>query len=279
MPTAHIFLGEAFKDHQSALQHTTHLAIGAHPDDLEVMAGEGILHAQTELDDHFYGVICTSGAGSVQTDGAPPLSDSQLVVQRQQEQERAARLGQYVGLTMLSFTSDEIKTGWNQNLIEQLTVLIERARPRVVYTHNLFDKHQTHVAVAAHVIEVLRRQSWKPQRFLGCEVWRGLDWLPDKQKVLLPITRPHLIGDLISCHASQTQGGKNYAEATIGRMAANATFFDAHVQDKVSHQLFAVDLLPLLENPAWSLQDFAQNQVNQLAQEIAASLTPFTRSE
>jgi hypothetical protein len=68
--------------------------------------------------------------------------------------------------------------------------ILRAAKPRFVYTHNLADKHDTHVAVALRVIEALRRLEGaeRPERVVGCEVWRGLDWLMDSDKVLMDLS-------------------------------------------------------------------------------------------
>ncbi len=41
-----------------------------------------------------------------------------------------------------------VKDSANQGPLEDLTTLLRLAQPTVVYTHNLADKHETHVAVA-----------------------------------------------------------------------------------------------------------------------------------
>ncbi len=47
----------------SALARTTHLGIGAHPDDLEIMAAHGILECFASSERWFTGVVVTDGAG------------------------------------------------------------------------------------------------------------------------------------------------------------------------------------------------------------------------
>ena len=68
---AHVFVpdGTAIG---SALARTTHLAVGAHPDDLEFMALHGILACQGQSDRWFCGVTCTNGAGSARTGHLAP---------------------------------------------------------------------------------------------------------------------------------------------------------------------------------------------------------------
>ena len=79
----------------AALTRTTHLGIGAHPDDLEFMALHGILACYERPDRWFAGVTVTDGRGSVRAGRFAEWSDEQLVAERRREQETAARIGQY----------------------------------------------------------------------------------------------------------------------------------------------------------------------------------------
>lgn len=178
---------------------------------------------------------------------------------------------------MLGFRSGEIKNQWNPKFFEQLKELLAKTKPQAIYTHNPFDKHLTHVSVVGHLVECLRELQYSPKEFYGCEVWRGLDWLPDSEKIVLPINDAPLVGELIACHKSQTEGGKDYAAATLGRLASNATFFDARDVDRNTHQLFAVDLLPLLQNPGMSFVEFAKHKIDPFAKSVEVGLLPFSR--
>ncbi len=267
------------KDLDAAMAACTHLGVGAHPDDLEVMAGHGILQCLNSKDQHFFGVTCTTGSGSARAGAYKNKTDQEIVELRIQEQFESARLGGYAGVLMLGFESSALKAQWNEALIETFVDLLKKTKPQVIYCHNLFDKHLTHVAVVTHLIESLRRLPWQPGAFYGCEVWRGLDWLPDSEKIVLPIDDVSMVQKLISCHKSQTESGKDYAAATAGRMAANATFFEARDLDQHSHQLFAVDLMPLLINPGLSLQEFGRQKLEMLQKNIEVNLTPFSRGE
>ena len=56
--------------------------------------------------------------------------------------------------------------------------------PEIVYTHNLADKHDTHVAVALRTIAPSAAcRPASPEKVYSLEVWRGLDWLCDEDKV------------------------------------------------------------------------------------------------
>ncbi len=64
-------------------------------------------------------------------------------------------------------------------------LLLKTAKPEVVYTQNLAEKHDTHVAVALKVIEAIRDlpAAERLQRLYGCEIWRDLDSMVDADKV------------------------------------------------------------------------------------------------
>lgn len=74
--------------------------------------------------------------------------------------------------------------GADQGPINDLAAIIEATKPEVIYTHNLADKHDTHIGVTMKVIAALRRVSEAalPKKVYGCEVWRDLDWMVDTDK-------------------------------------------------------------------------------------------------
>lgn len=78
-------------------------------------------------------------------------------------------------------SSFEVKDAQSEVIIDELYQLISKARPKVIYTHNLADKHDTHVAVAVRLINALRKlpKELRPEKLYGCEVWRNLDWVTD----------------------------------------------------------------------------------------------------
>lgn len=118
-------------------------------------------------------------------------------------------------------------------------------QPRVIYTHNPADKHDTHIGVMVAVVEAVRAlpPARRPQQLLGCEVWRGLDWMVDQDKQLLPVGgQDHLFQSLVGLFDSQIAGGKRYDLATLGRARANATYHQ-------SHQVDASDLLWFRHGP------------------------------
>src|SRR5690606_31522355 len=65
-PKADIFIPDSASI-EKALARTTHVAIGAHQDDLEFFAYHGIIECYGRNDRWFTGITCTDGAGSSRT--------------------------------------------------------------------------------------------------------------------------------------------------------------------------------------------------------------------
>ena len=76
---------------QVALARTTHMAIAAHQDDLEIMAFAGILACFHRDDRRFCGVVATDGSGSPRDDLYKNCSDDAMRGIRRNEQKKAAR--------------------------------------------------------------------------------------------------------------------------------------------------------------------------------------------
>ena len=258
-----------------AFSRTTHLGIGAHQDDLEFMAFEGILACYDRDDRWFGGIIMTDGRSSSRKGPYAGWTDDQIAAERIKEQHAAARLGQYSCIAQLGYQSKEVRGADKTDAVDDLVALLEASRPEVVYLHNPADKHDTHVACFARCIEALRRlpPSARPAKVLGCEVWRALDWMVDTEKVAMPVSaRPELAQALNEVFATQIVGGKRYDLAVLARRAANATFHDAHASDTESALQWAMDLTPLIQDDALDVTAFTLGFLERLQQDVAARL-------
>ncbi len=245
---------------RAAFERVTHLGVGAHADDLEILAAHGILRGLEPGDSSFGGVVVTDGAGSVRTEQHRALSEREFTRVRLAEQLRAAELGQYQALAWLDHPSSSVKAG-SAPLKQELVALLRATHPRVVYTHSPFDHHATHAAVTAHLIAALRElpEELRPERLLGCEVWGGLDWLPAEWKVELDVSsRRDLQGQLIGVFASQLAAGKRYDAATLGRRQAQATFSSSRHPDARTGVICALDLSSLLRDPKMDVLELAR---------------------
>ena len=276
-PTADLFVpdGVALPE---ALARTTHLGIGAHQDDLEFMAFHGIEECFGRTEQWFCGVTCTNGAGSPRTGMYAECTDEQMRAIRRVEQRTAAAIGRYGVMLQLDHPSSVVKNPADPSLKNDLLEILRSTRPRVVYTHNPADKHDTHVAVLGAALAALRAlpAADQPERVLGCEIWRDLDWLPDQRKVLLNVSwRAHLAAALSGVFDSQIAGGKRYDAAVLGRRRGHATFFESHGVDQAEMLTFAMDLTPLLKQPELSVADYVGKLIEELKTEIVGKLLPW----
>lgn len=256
---------------EKALPRVTHLGIGAHQDDLEIMAFHGIKACYSDPQQHFAGIICTNGEGSPQHSGSATLRPEEMIGARQQEQEEAARIGNYSLLVQLGYRSQQIKEGSAHDLIKDILAVVERMSVQTAYIHNLADKHGTHVAVSIASILAMRQieEPNRPRKVYGCEVWRDLDWLGDEAKVLLDIGgNIRLAEQLIKVYRSQIDGGKRYDQAAIGRARSNATFFQSHAVDQMEYLWYAMDLTPLLQSDSTDIVDFVTSHINKFHQDV-----------
>jgi len=254
-----------------ALARTTHLAIGAHQDDLEFMAYEGIAACYEREDRWFAGVTITDGRGSSRLGPYADYTDEQMREKRRQEQREAAEMGQYTAQFQLDYSSSEVKGEKRSSVVADLKALLERMRPETVYLHQPADKHDSHVAVLSCCVDALRSVAdfHIPNRIIGCEVWRGLDWLADADKIAMDCgAYPELSSRLAATFDSQIAGGKRYDLATLGRWQANATFFDSHGSDQFERVAWGMDLKPLIEDSSLSLESFVTMKVQTLVEDV-----------
>jgi LmbE family N-acetylglucosaminyl deacetylase len=261
---------------ERALARTTDLGIGAHPDDLELMCIVPIGECAASPERWFTGVTCADGAGSARGGRFATLSDDDMVGIRRYEQRRAAELGSYSAVLQLGHPSPELRSreGFG-HLIDELVTVLEAANPLNVYTHNLTDKHTTHVAVAAATVHAVRRLSLekRPSRLVGIEAWRDLDWLHDGEKLRLDAS-PYadLADQLIAVHESQLEGAKRYDVAARGRRQANATLHAIRDRDVSDQVVVAMDLTPLARNEDLDPLEYVRAAIRRFEDDVARTL-------
>ncbi|MBX9742104.1 MAG: PIG-L family deacetylase [Chthoniobacterales bacterium] len=254
-----------------AAPQVTHLGIGAHQDDLEIMALHGILECYQHSSKNFAGITCTSGAGSPRIGPYADYHDQQMQELRHEEQCQAAKLGEYLFVAQLGFSSAAVQEATKHDLADALHKLLTELHPQIIYTHHPLDKHPTHRAICRAVIEALRRlpQAQHPQQLLGGEVWRSLDWVIDEDKIALDVsTHLELSEKLLTVFQSQIAGGKSYDLAAQGRRYANATFATSHLVDQATQVTYTIDLMPLLKKPQLTLGEFALGFVDRFRKEV-----------
>lgn len=262
---------------RDALARTTHLGVGAHADDLELMAVHGILACHRANDRHFTGAVVTDGIGGPKAD--PSLDAAVLRDTRRSEQRRAAELGRYGAQVFLDHPSSAVKDPGGAGVRDDLVALLRATRPEVVYTHALTDLHDTHVAVALRLIEACRLlpAEERPARVLGCEVWRDLDWLDAADKVELPLDGDaELQAALIGVFESQLGAGKRYDLAALGRRRAHAVFTDARGADRHEGVIWAMELTALAHGSGDPLEH-ARSLVRRLEEDVGARIERLCR--
>jgi LmbE family N-acetylglucosaminyl deacetylase len=270
LDTAEVYVPDQLPVEQ-ALARTTHLCIAAHQDDIEIMAAQPILECFQQSDKWFTGVVATDGRGSPRDNLYKDYSDEEMRLVRFKEQRKAAFVGEFAAQVMLDIPSKVIKDAARNEPVEDMVALLRAAKPQIVYTHNLADKHDTHVAVTLRVIEAIRRldQAERPARLVGCEVWRALDWMVDSDKVTMDVSsHENLQAALLGVFDSQIAGGKRYDLASMGRRRANATYFESHGVDDTTGLSFGMDMTPLMNYTSVTPAEFVQGFVQRFALDV-----------
>lgn len=271
--TAEVFIPDDLPV-EKAFSRTTHLAISAHQDDIEIMAAAPILDCFQQEQCWFSAVIVTDGRGSPRNGLYEKYNDEEMRLVRFKEQRKAAIIGEYSALVMLDYPSKEVKSN-SLNPVDDLATLLDLCRPETVYTHNLADKHDTHVGTALKVIEAIRKLPVKnrPKRLIGCEVWRSLDWLVDEDKTPFDLSnQENLQSALLGVFDSQITGGKRYDLASLARRRANATYYESHGVDVTTGMSFGLDMTPLIKSNALDPIEFIQTYIQNFAQDVTNRL-------
>ena len=273
-PQAQLFIPDGTAP-DAAVARTTEMAIMAHQDDIGIGAMYGIIRCFGRKDTWFTGMCVTNGAGSPRDDLYAEFTDEEMRLVRAEEEKKAAFVGEYSACFLLDYPSSAVKDAGNPNLVAELKSILLAAKPKVIYTHNFADKHDTHVAVALRTITALREiaSEYQPEAVWGCEVWRDLDWLNDDDKVLLDCT-PHenVAAAVMAVYDSQICGGKRYDLASAGRRKAHATYFASHGVDQSESLNFGMDLTPLLKDPTLAPVDLLKQYIASFQSEVTARM-------
>lgn len=259
---------------EAALAATSHLGIGAHPDDLEIMALPGICACRDQKNLRFTGVVATDGAGAPQSSSSEKLSASELAKTRREEQKQAAELGGYAAILQLGHPSGGVRGPGRSALAHDLLQIFKTTKAKTVYLHNPADRHETHVAVLLACLDTLRQlpAAERPKEIYGCEVWGDLDWVPADKIQRLPCPAPTDFGpSLLRVFRSQVNG-KRYDLAAAGRRRAHATFADAYTPDQADEVVLALDLKPLVENPKLTLAEFVSDLTGEFEKQTLARI-------
>jgi LmbE family N-acetylglucosaminyl deacetylase len=274
LDTAEVFIPDNLPI-EKALARTTHLCFAAHQDDIEIMAAQPILDCFLNNNQGFTGVVVTDGRGSPRNGLYAKYSDEEMRLIRRKEQRKASIIGEYAALVMLDHPSKIVKDGKSTAVVEDIITILKATESEVVFTHNLADKHDTHVGVALRVISAIRNlpEKNRPRRLFGCEVWRDLDWMLDSEKERFDLSSHENVQNaLLGVYDSQISGGKRYDLASMARRSVNATYDESHNVDKVNGVSFAMDLTPLLFDTSISPDTFVREMIQRFLQDVADRL-------
>jgi LmbE family N-acetylglucosaminyl deacetylase len=254
-----------------AIDRVTHMCIAAHQDDVEIMALDGVLAGFGSTEKWFMAVIVTDGAGSPRQGAYAHYTDDQMKAVRRSEQKKAAFIGDYSAVAFLEHPSSAVKSSADPAAKNDLKVLIAAAHPEIIYTHNLADKHDTHIGVALRAVAALRElpAEQQPKKLYGCEVWRDLDWLADADKVVFELgEHENIAAALVGVFDSQIAGGKRYDLATLARRRAHATYYQSHAVDTAEMINFGVDLTPLIRDHELDPAQYIGGFVRRFAEDV-----------
>ncbi len=125
---------------REALKPQVVLAIGAHPDDVEIGAG-GILSAHRSAGDKVVILTMSRGARGGNTES------------REQESASAAEL---IGATLILEDLEDTHISGADPTVGIIERVIDQVSPTIIYTHSSNDRHQDHRAVNAAVLIAAR---------------------------------------------------------------------------------------------------------------------------
>jgi LmbE family N-acetylglucosaminyl deacetylase len=268
--TSEIFIPDGLIQAE-ALKRTTHMAISAHQDDIEIMAAASIIECFQQNDKWFTGMVLTDGRGSPRDGLYSQYTDDDMHDVRKKEQKKAAVIGEYGALVLLDYPSKQVKDGSDLQCVEDIAKVLQVCQPKFLFTHNLADKHDTHVATVLRVIAAIRSlpEKMRPEKLYGCEVWRNLDWMVDEDKNVFDLSsHENLQAALLGVFDSQISGGKRYDLASMGRRRANATYFESHELDSTQGLSFGMDLTPLIKDDHIQSQDLIKELIARFAKDV-----------
>lgn len=275
---AHVFVPNGSKAVE-ALARTTHLAIVAHPDDLEFIGWHPILECFNNSALWYTGVIASDGRASPRAGEYAQVSDQEMVEIRLKEQRHAAITGEYSAVVHLMHSEyGTVMGGKARPLIEDIKKTITACKPKHINTHNLADAHPHHLLVAIATISALRELKYWPQSFYGGEIWRSLDWMIAEDKLTFDVSKhENLTASLMGVYDSQISGGKRYDLATAGRKRANATYYKFASTDHTSFLEYAMDLMPLLKEPQIEPAAYLSKLIDRFKNEVLERLNAFAK--
>lgn len=155
------------------------LAIGAHPDDIEVSCSGFLLKLKREHNCQLFSLICTGG-------GLKSAPQTRIA-----EQKRANRLLSIEKSFFLGFKDGHLSHG--AALVTEIEKVINFIEPNLILSHGMNDSHQDHRAVSKATLSATRKSNssilFYPS-YLGREPFAAnlyvdiTKYFPEKLKIL-----------------------------------------------------------------------------------------------
>lgn len=258
---------------QAALARTTHVGVGAHQDDVEIMAGPMLLKNK----DSWMTVIVTDGAASksVLNGVATDLTPRQLTDMRQREQREAAR-ETGTPVIQLKYPSAAVGGHMGEGKREEAafalgTLFAAMPRTQEVFGHNPIDKHATHLGVLAVQTAALRAA--KPPQLknvYAMEVWGGLTGIPESQLSMFVVEDGKdlaAINTLVGKYQSQIQGqGRDYAATTTARMVGHGGYVsNPHLSNPPVGMVIGLDITDFAKGESCDMGALAKELLERAA--------------
>jgi len=267
---ADIFVPDGL-DAQQALKRTTVMSIVAHQDDGEIMAYQAIADCFQNDAAWFTCVVLTEGGGSPRSGKYEHYTNDQISIKRSQEQRDAAVVGEYSAVLQLAYASEDVRDKKNGHIEEELASILDISQPSVVYTHNPFDRHSTHVKTLFRTLNAIRMLpiERRPRRFYGMEVWRSLDWLSQDCRMVFDTSKnPSIAQGVITAFESQCTEKKRFDLAIQGRRMANSTFSEPRDINHIDTCNIGMNLTPLIVDDDLDVLRFAMEHVDKFREEV-----------
>lgn len=267
---ADIHVPDGLED-KKALERTTIMSIAAHQDDCEIMAYHAIAKCYGSDTEWYTGVVLTDGGGSPRSGEYADYTNHEIHVKRSEEQRRAADAGKYGAMVQLAYSSSDVRTDKKDIIEEELVSLLTAARPHTMFIHNTADRHETHLGACLRALNALRKlpKELRPARVYGMEVWRSLDWLSAKDRLIFDTSLyPDLAREVIQAFDSQCTPKKRFDLAALGRRLGNATFQEPREIDQSDSCSIGMDLTPLIEDDALCIRDFTLRYADRFRSDV-----------
>lgn len=258
-------------DSGEALARTTIMSIAAHQDDCEIMAYHAIAKCYESDSEWYTAVVLTDGGGSPRSGEYANYTNHEIHVKRSQEQRTAADIGKYSAMVQLAYSSADVRTEKRGIIEDELVSLLLAARPHTMFIHNTADRHETHLGACLRALGALRKlpKEARPKRVYGMEVWRSLDWLSAKDRLIFDTSRrPELAKKVIQAFDSQCTPKKRFDLAALGRRLGNATFQEPREIDESDSCNLGMDLTPLIEDDTLDIREFTLEYVKRFYQDV-----------